>query len=129
MVDVYTLYADHITTDWSYWHAFPDETVVMPNGEGYLAGLSQRSTNHYLSICASDRFIFLLYSGKKIREDYMTGNRIRMVSWDRSQSKEWVTTDNLRAISLSPDGNLLYGINQTEEGYEIKIYDLKNYLL
>lgn len=127
MLDVYTLHADHITTDWSYWHAFPDEIVVMPHGDGYLAGFSQRSTYHYLSICASDRFIFILYSGKKMREkDNYLGSRIRMVSWDRTQSKEWVTTDNLRAISLSPDGHLLYGINQTEEGYEVKIYDLTN---
>lgn len=130
MLDVYTLHADRITTDWSYWHAFPDEIVVMPSGGGYMAGLSQHSTYHYLSICASDRFIFILYSGKKIKEkDNYISSRIRMVSWDRTQSKEWVTTDNLRAISLSPDGNLLYGINQTEEGYEVKIYDLKSYLL
>lgn len=129
MIDVYSLNDKGITTEWSCWQTYPNEIVVMPNGGQYLAGLSMRSIYHYLSICASEHFIFALYSGKKLGDPtYMTGNRIRVVSWDRSRSKEWVTSDQLRAISVSPDGNTLYGINQTEDGYEIKTYDLNGLL-
>ncbi len=125
MLDVYSLHSDRIQTDWSYWHAYPDEVVVMPNGDQYLAGLSMHSTYHYIDICSSEHYIFALYSGKKREEpNYMTGNCIRVVSWDRTRSKELETPDQLRAITMSPDGNTLYGINQTEEGYEIKTYDL-----
>lgn len=129
MLDVYSLQTNQVKTDWSYWQAYPDEVVVMPNGDQYLAGLTMRSTYHYIDICSSERAVFALYSGKKREEpNYMTGSRIRVVSWDRSWSKELETTDQLLAISLSPDGNTLYGINQTEDGYEIKTYDLTTVL-
>lgn len=128
MLDVYSLQERAIATAWSYWQSYPDEVVVMPSGEGrYMAGSTMRSTYHYLGVCASDRFIFALYSGKKLGEsDYMTGSRIRVVGWDGTKSKELETPDKLRAISLSPDGNTLYGIHQTDEGFEIKIYELAN---
>ena len=94
-----------------------------------MAGASMRTTCHYIDVCSSEHHIFTLYSGEKMGEPrYMTGNRIRVVSWDRSWSKELETTDQLLAISLSPDGNTLYGINQTEDGYEIKTYDLTTVL-
>lgn len=129
MIDVYSLSDKGITTEWSCWQTYPNEIVVMPNGNQYLAGLSMRSIYHYLNICASDRFIFALYSGKKLGDPtYMTGNCIRVVNWDRSWSKELETSDSLRAISVSADGNTLYGINQTEDGYEIKTYDLTGLL-
>lgn len=125
MLDIYFLQTDGITTEWSYWRAFPDEMVVMPNGDQYMAGASMRTTCHYIDVCSSDRYIYALYSGEKMGQPrYMTASRIRVVSWDGTWSKELETTDQLRAISLSPDGNTLYGINQTEEGYEIKTYDL-----
>lgn len=129
MVDVYSLRPDAITTDWSYWRSFPDEVVVMPSGDEYVAAVSSHSTYHYLSVCSSDRYIFALYSGQKMDEPYYTtGSRIRVVSWDRSFSKELELPDRLVSIQLSPDGNTLYGINQTEEGYEIKTYELANSL-
>lgn len=129
MIDVYSLAPDRATTDWSYWHSYPDEVVVMPNGEQYMAGSSMRSTYHYVDICSSDRFIFALYSGKKFgMPDYATGSHIRVVSWDQNISKEFETPDKLAAINIAPDGNILYGINQTEDGYEIKTYDLTGLL-
>lgn len=128
MLDVCSLHDRAIETRWSYWQSYPDEVVVMPSGEGqYMAGSTLRSTYHYLGVCASDHFIFALYSGKKLGQpDYMTGSRIRVVDWDGTKSQELQTPDKLRAISLSPDGNTLYGIHQTDEGFEIKIYDLTN---
>ncbi len=56
----------------------------------------------------------------------MIGSRIRVVGWGETKSKQLETPDKLRTISRSPDGITLYGIHQTEEGFEIKTYDLTN---
>lgn len=125
MLDVYSISLNRIDSIWSYRNAYPNDVIVMTAGNQQMAGSTSKSIYHYLDLCSSDKYIYALHSGKTIKDKlYTYGNHIRIVSWDKSKSLEIETEDMLRAIAVSSDDKVIYGVSLTDNGYEIVKYSL-----
>ncbi len=82
------------------------------DGENYL-GASQENKLAYLDATSTDDYIFLLYSGRSIREEGMkafAGNTVCVYNWNAEKVAELKSDMDLKCLSLSPDGAVVYAI-------------------
>jgi hypothetical protein len=128
MINVMKIGSNSLDSIWSYTNFFPSGIRVMPMGDELVAIHTEKSRTGNLDIAASDKYVYVLYSGKMLKDPtYMYAEKIRVFSWDGKVSYELDLDVPIRRISVSSDDKFLYGICLHEEmGPGIVKYNLND---
>ena len=97
------------------------------NGKEYSAVTSADDKQAFLSSCATDGFIYLLYSGKTPREhsmDAFEGNIVYQLTWDGKPVNKFKLDFPVKNFCVSKDDSRLYALANKGE-LEIVQYKLK----
>ena len=75
------------------------------------AAITNETRYGYADIESTDRFVYTLFSGRKVKEkDYSFGSIIRIFDWNGSMGLELHSDINLRRITVSEDNQFIYAI-------------------
>jgi hypothetical protein len=117
MIDIFDLsdYSNPKLT-WSHEGFLPHDLYIFNSGNAIRAAFTKKSRQGYSDITASDRYIYLIYSGRKVEEkNYSYGNIIRVLSWDGAKKIELHADIELRRITVTPDDKMIYAIAKDED--------------
>lgn len=118
MIDIYSIKNNSIVSEWSYQEFLPDNLHIIEMGETVRAAMTGESKNGYPDIDSTDRFVYTLFSGRKVKDkDYSYGNTIRIMDWNGSKGLELYSDINLRRITVSADDQYLYAIAKDKDDY------------
>lgn len=111
MIDVYSIKYDSIISNWSYHEFLPEHLYIIEMGETFRAAITNETRYGYADIESTDRFVYTLFSGRKVKEkDYSFGSIIRIFDWNGSMGLELHSDINLRRITVSEDNQFIYAI-------------------
>jgi hypothetical protein len=87
------------------------------------------STAGYLDICSTGDFVYALFSGKKLKENYKFTNVIQVVSWDGKKKIQLILDRMIKRLTVSQDNTHIFGIASNEKDEpEIVAFDIQNIL-
>ncbi|ASB47936.1 BF3164 family lipoprotein [Alkalitalea saponilacus] len=89
--------------------------------------LSSESKFTYLNFSVTDKFIYLLYSGKSVAEhgyDAAFGNTIHVFDWELNKVCEYVLDFNLQSIAVTADDRYLYSFGAITSNVELLKWSL-----
>lgn len=79
----------------------------------HFSGTSRKASFGYLSIASNNNYVYLLYSGRSIKEydlKAFQGNSIHVYTWEGKKVAELKSESDLDRICMSPDGDKLYAV-------------------
>lgn len=119
LLDIYKLNTDntlmHVKSN--YYH-FP-KFLVLENGP--IIGNSKETIEGFRSISCDSNYIYLLYSGKSMKEYEMnafTGNRIYVYNWQGEPAISYLVDSNIKSIFIKD--KIIWGIDK--DGFFIYKY-------
>jgi len=113
---------------WSYSEFFPSGVDLMLMGENLVVVHNKDALHGYLDIAASDKFVYALYSGKKINEDgYYYSSTIRVFSWSADSFFEFILDEPIKRLTVSSDDRYIYGISSSKAGSAVVSYNIENF--
>lgn len=109
--------------------AFPNDIyVVQYDGNKVQGAFTSESVRHYVSVTASDDYVYALYCGEKEKDclpGLMRAERVKCYDWDGNLVKEMQLDHQVLQIAVSPDDKWLYAVNESADtGYTILKYAL-----
>lgn len=117
MIDIYSIKDNSVKSIWNYQEFLPENLYIIEMGETFRAAMTDESRYGYPDIASTDRFVYALYSGKKLKEkDYSFGSIIRLFDWNGSFGLELHSDINLRRITVSEDDQYLYAVAKDMKG-------------
>jgi hypothetical protein len=110
IIHFYDIQKDHIRLIRKAENAFPDYNI-----EDNSARTHARSIRGYVSVAATDNFVYALFSGKTIKEllqnsDPMEGQILRIFDWTGTMIKEFHLDVPCKHICVSHDDGTLWAI-------------------
>lgn len=118
MIDIYSIKNDSILLNWSYNEFLPDHLHVIEMGGVFRAAITDETRYGYADIESTERFIYALYSGRKVKEkNYSFGSIIRLVDWNATVGLELQTNLDLKRITVSEDDQYIYAIAKDRDGF------------
>lgn len=105
-----------------------DIYVEQFDAENVQAAFTGESLRHYAGITVSDKRIYALYSGKKVK-DSIRGltrcDKVKCYDWDGNLLEEIELGCEALQIAVSPDNQYLFAVSESSEtGYSILKYEL-----
>ena len=105
---------------------FPQYTPVEDNSE-IESNFTVDNITGYIYACVSDEYVFLLYSGKTVRDSRKNfSNQIEVYNWGGDLVKILMIDEDLSAFCVDSKNRMIYGVTYSEEdekalllGYEI----------
>ncbi len=91
-------------------------------------GPTEKSLLGFANIATTDKYIYTLYTGVMYsKKDDTPKPNLVIFNWKGDNIAEFELDENLSTISVSKDGNMLYGVAKDEEGVIFLVsYNLKN---
>lgn len=109
MIDVYSIKNNFIILNWNYHEFLPEHLYIIEMGETFRAAITDETGYGYADIESTDKLVYSLYSGRKVKEkDYSFGSIIRIFDWNGSIGLELHSDINLRRITVSEDNQYIY---------------------
>lgn len=106
------------------WHG--DSGTFTAEGDGitsFSAGISANSVSTFKRICTTQKYIYLLYSGRLYSENYSkveSGNTIFVMDWDGNPVIRYDLDTDIKCIAASDDDKTLYAIAEQDETKLVK---------
>lgn len=96
--------------------------------EGGVANVTDDNTTGVLAVSVSERYIYLLYSGKKRKEKNRNfSNRIEVYDWEGAFIRCIMTDEELSGFCVDSD-NVVYGLSYNEDNMDddckLMVYDI-----
>ena len=117
---------------WNYNDFFPNnlKKVTLEDSTNLMM-FTDQSKSGYSDICATDNFVYAVYSGKYMGEKkYSFSNIIRVISWDGKKKFELLLDREVNRISIDKNNSCIYGItsdlNNEPEVVEFTIKNIVN---
>ena len=125
MIDLIDLKDGVPSSIWSYNDFFPSHIESMPMGDLVVPVHTKESQTGYLDISATDRYVYALYSGKRIKEkNYDYCSTIRVMNWEANDFFELHLDRNIKRLAVSIDDKKIYGISKNSgEEPEIIVFN------
>ena len=95
------------------WNLIKDIRESYPQYNYNNAAISADNPLGYLDVCATEKCVYALYSGKTIRDKKdaaFGGHVIEVYGWDGTLLKRYLSDLPLKVIEVSKDDNYLYAI-------------------
>ena len=126
MIDLLSLENDYISPIWTYQEFLPTNIEAMPMGSQIVAVHTSKSKSAYLDICATNNYVYALFSGRLAEEkDYAYGNIIRVINWEATEFFELHLDRKIKRLTASLDDKKIYGISKNVSGEpEIIVFDI-----
>ena len=122
ILSFYKVKTDSLELVHEHINSYPDYDYF--NNPKSFRGTFKKSPFAYLSSSCTDRYAFILYSGKSTHEyndKAFRGNVINVYTWDGDKIAELKSDKELNTFCISPDGNIIYAIAYTPEPTLVKI--------
>lgn len=122
IVSFYEVKADSLELIKECINSYPDYDYF--NKPKSFRGTSKKNPFGYLSGSCTDKYAYILYSGKSTQEyndNAFLGNVINVYSWNGDKIAELKIDKELNSICISPDGSIIYGIAYMPEPTLVKI--------
>lgn len=108
---------------------YPNDIYVVQYDENNVQGaFTSESIRHYVSVTASDNYVYALYCGEKEKDcppGLMRADRVKCYNWTGDLIKEIQLDNQALQIAVSPDDKWLYAVNESPDtGYTILKYAL-----
>ncbi len=128
MLELYQINKNKIDRIWSINEFFPQGIKLVKMGERQVAVHTQESVSGYLDICCSKKYVYALYSGKKLSEsDYAWGKTVKVISWNGDETFEYILNRKVKRIDVTKNDEFLYGVSEnSNKEPEIIRFILKN---
>lgn len=100
------------------WECVTENKDCFPDYKYDLPALPLSSPVGYLDVCADDRQVYALYSGRNYEEAFdraFCGSVVEVYDWKGVLLKKYLLDIDVQAIDLSRDGNGLYAIAYTPD--------------
>lgn len=68
----------------------------------------------FIDLCSTENYVLMLYSGKKLKEDYTNAKHILVYSWAGMPLKHFILPMDLTSITISKDGYYIYATTGEE---------------
>ncbi|MEA4887487.1 MAG: BF3164 family lipoprotein [Bacteroides graminisolvens] len=118
MIDVYSIKNNSIILNWNYHEFLPEHLYIIEMGETFRAAITDETRYGYADIESTDKLVYALYSGRKVKEkDYSFGSIIRIFDWNGSIGLELHSDINLRRITVSEDNQYIYAIAKDKDDF------------
>lgn len=113
-----------------------NQMVINSNKPSYLPTLtktgdrihmSKLNNFAYINFSATEKYIYLLYSGKSIADsglDATFGNVIHVYDWELNKICEYVLDHEIQSIGVSPDDKYLYSFGTVLNDVELLKWEL-----
>jgi len=130
LLSLYNIDKDDFRLIWS-------DTSFLPKGWRRIAmadttriAFTNESKAGYLDICATNEFVFSVFSGKLYKEkDYSFSNIIRAVSWDGKKRYQLVVDRMINRLSVSQDNSSIFAISPNSKNEpEIVVFNIEHLL-
>jgi hypothetical protein len=129
LMNLYSIKNHDLLPIWSDTSFLPSEWKRITIANTTRIAFTPESTAGYLDVCATKDFVFALFSGKKIKENYKFSNTIQVVSWDGKKKSQLLLNRMIKRLSVSQDNSQIFAIASNEkEEPEIVSFDIKNLL-
>lgn len=102
-------------------HFFPPILNAVQDGGFLSVDRSPNSKTGFLSVAASDKNIFVLYSNKLEKENSMASNLIFVFDWDGRSVKILELDSDVRRIAADTNGSKLYAIKMNEKEFKFAL--------
>lgn len=105
---------------------FPQYTPVEDRSE-IESNFTVNNVTGYIYACVSDEYVFLLYSGKTVKDSRKNfSNQIEVYNWNGDLVKVLILDEDLSAFCVDSKNKMIYGVTYSEEtekalilGYEV----------
>lgn len=126
MIDIFKVEGTDVVPVWSYADFYPGGIEFMEGPNNSLQPVyTQESRNGYITSWATDRYLYALYSGKKLSDkSYAVSDRVQVVRWDGKETFEYRLDRPVKGIAVSEDDRFLFGIGSNDE-MEPEIFQFK----
>lgn len=110
LLDIFKLQNNKLVNCKSIYYHFPKFNIFE---NGPIVGNSKETKEGFRSISCDSNYIYLLYSGKSMKDydmDAFTGNKIYVYNWQGDPVVSYITDSDLKSIFI--EGNSLWGLEK-----------------
>ena len=112
LIDMFTLGKEGPEPIFSYHKFYPEGISVVPGKERMVGVFSKDSRVGFISLCATDRYCYGLFSGKALSDQTgHLGEQVYVMSWDGKKTCIVQLDQGVRCIAVKPGDKTMYGIN------------------
>ena len=122
MIELYDFSGDSIRKITDLYKSYPDYNYK--TGSESFTGTSKNTPFCYLYATCTDKYIYVLYSGKNFQEhstNAMNGNIIYVYDWNGDNLCQYELDMNLQNICIDKTGKILYAIAYNPDPAIVKI--------
>ncbi|MEL6134366.1 MAG: BF3164 family lipoprotein [Bacteroidota bacterium] len=105
------------------------ELVKVAGMDGLITAIGEKTRVGYQDVFVSDRYIYLLYSGRKYDRDYplamATGDIIYILSLTGQPVMKLKLDHRLRFFTVDERQGMIYGIGEIDDLYDVVTYTFK----
>lgn len=128
MLGFVQLNGDSITTKFLK-KKLPNDIYVVQYDENNVQGaFTSESIRHYVSVTASDNYVYALYCGEKEKNcapGLMRAGMVKCYDWNGNLMRTIQLDNQVLQIAVSPDDKYLYGVTESADtGYVVLRYEL-----
>lgn len=98
----------------------------VPEGDGVntiSAAIKRESKESFLSVASTEKYIYLLYSGRVIGDDIyraVRGNTVFVIDWEGKPIKRYNLDVDVNCITVSDNDKILYGMAELDDTRLVK---------
>lgn len=103
----------------------PDYDFVDDNGTLFRAIPSRDANVGYINICSDSRYVYALFSNKKLYSNWCKSNIILIFDWDGNAIKKCILDKDAYYIAVSEELNKMFAVVKNESaGWSVVCYEL-----
>ena len=110
MLDICQIKNGELVSIWSHFDFYPEGIMVIPMGEQSVAANTKDSRDGYTFVCSTDKYVYALYSGRKLEEKKRASDEVRVVSWNGKETYKIILDRPIERLGVDLNDKFIYGI-------------------